>query len=399
VEEVSARPTEKARSAIPPCGLRDDERTSAESPNHLQNVLMKATKEVPAKAAAMANDAENQIVELSKRIEFYLTEYSVELLAGKMSRGEFVVPSYQREFTWEDERKSRFIESMIIGLPIPFLFFWEMPNGNLEIVDGSQRLRSIQEFILGDFRLGELEGLTLLSGFKFSDLPESRQRKINNRSIRGIVLSEHADEQARFDMFERINTGSKIANKAEVRRGALIGPFMRLIVELSELELFTNLAPVPKREMKERGREELVTRFFAYADGLEGYRDRPSEFLFNYVKEMNAKSTVDPMLISRYRTQFVDTMMFVQDVFPDGFRKTPRGIATPRARFEAIAVGARQALDANPALVPANVPPVENWLHGKDFGSVVGSDGANAISRLRHRTNYVRDRLLGSHDG
>ena len=84
----------------------------------------------------------------------------------------------------------------------PFLFFWEMPNGKLEIVDGSQRLRSIEEFVLGDFRLGELEGLTLLSGFKFSELPESRKRKINNRSIRGIVLSEHADEQARFDMFE-----------------------------------------------------------------------------------------------------------------------------------------------------------------------------------------------------
>jgi hypothetical protein len=174
---------------------------------------MKATKEVPAKAAAMANDAENQIVELSKRIEFYLTEYSVELLAGKMSRGEFVVPSYQREFTWEDERKSRFIESMIIGLPIPFLFFWEMPNGNLEIVDGSQRLRSIQEFILGDFRLGELEGLTLLSGFKFSDLPESRQRKINNRSIRGIVLSEHADEQARLTCLSGLTQEARLQIK------------------------------------------------------------------------------------------------------------------------------------------------------------------------------------------
>jgi hypothetical protein len=360
---------------------------------------MKATKEAPAKTAAMANDAEKQIVELSKRIEFYLTEYSVELLAGKMNRGEFVVPPYQREFTWEDDRKSRFIESMIIGLPIPFLFFWEMPNGKLEIVDGSQRLRSIEEFVLGDFRLGELEGLTLLSGFKFSELPESRKRKINNRSIRGIVLSEHADEQARFDMFERINTGSKIANKAEVRRGALAGPFMTLIIELSKLELFKNLAPVSQRGMKERGHEELVSRFFAYADGLEGYRDRPSEFLFNYVKIMNEKAARDPKLIGHYRERFISTMTFVKDVFPNGFRKTPSGTATPRARFEAIAVGARQALDANPDLVAANVPPVEDWICGTEFSGVVGSDGANAISKLRHRTNYVRDRLLGSHDG
>src|SRR5260370_18437220 len=119
--------------------------------------------------------AEAEIVEQSKRIEFYITEYSVELLASKMRNGEFVVPPYQREFTWEPERKSRFIESLLMGLPIPFLFFWESPaTGKLEIVDGSQRLRTIEEFVLGDLVLGELEELSRLSGFRFRDLPESR---------------------------------------------------------------------------------------------------------------------------------------------------------------------------------------------------------------------------------
>jgi hypothetical protein len=352
-------------------------------------------KEAPAITAEAIAAAEAQIVELSKRIEFYLTEYSVELLAGKMQRGEFVVPSYQRAYTWEHDRKSRFIESMIIGLPIPFLFFWEMPDGKLEIIDGSQRLRAIEEFVLGDLRMGELEGLTALSGFAFSDLPQSRQRKVNNRSIRGIVLNEHADEQARFDMFERINTGSKIANKAEVRRGALAGPFMKLVAELSQLDLFVGLAPVSKKEADEREREELVTRFFAYSDGLDGYRDRPSEFLFNYVKSMNVKIEQDADLIDQYRQRFIATMAFVKEVFPLGFRKTAKGTATPRARFEAIAVGTRQALDENPRLTSANVADVSPWVNGKDFAAVVGSDGANAISRLRLRMKFVRDRLLG----
>ena len=124
---------------------------------------MKKLQEVPPKAQADIASAEAQIVELSKRIEFYLTEYSVELLAGKMSKGEFVVPNYQRAYTWEEDRKSRFIESLLLGLPIPFLFFWEMPNGNLEIVDGSQRLRTVEEFILGNLRLTELEWLPTLS--------------------------------------------------------------------------------------------------------------------------------------------------------------------------------------------------------------------------------------------
>lgn len=339
--------------------------------------------------------AEAQIVELSKRIEFYLTEYSVELLANKMSKDEFVVPAYQREYTWEHDRKSRFIESLMLGLPIPFLFFWEMPNGKLEIVDGSQRLRSIEEFVLGDLRLGELQSLTALSGFKFSDLPESRQRKINNRSIRGIVLNEHADEQARFDMFERINTGSKIANMAEVRRGALAGPFMDLIIKLSVLPKFVALAPVSKKDLDEREHEELVARFFAYSDGLDGYKDRPSEFIFNYVKKMNIEAANDPALAERYRVRFQEVIDFIDRVFPYGFRRNPKGKATPRARFEAIAVGSRLALNERPSLANDNVSDVSSWLTSDDFTKVTGSDGANAIARLRERTGFVRDHLLG----
>jgi hypothetical protein len=270
-----------------------------------------------------------------------------------------------------------------------------MPDGKLEIVDGSQRLRSIEEFVLGNLRLGELNGLTALSGFRYSDLPESRQRKINNRSIRGIVLNEHADEQARFDMFERINTGSKIANKAEVRRGALAGPFMDLIVELAITEKFGALAPVSKKELDEREREELVARFFAYSDGLDGYRDRPSEFIFNYVKKMNATVTDDLALLDQYRVRFRETLDFVDRVFPYGFRRNPKGKATPRARFEAIAVGSRLALNERAALANEAVADVLPWLTGNDFTRVTGSDGANAIARLRERTGFVRDRLLG----
>lgn len=358
---------------------------------------MKKPKEIAPKSETDKKAAEAQILELSKRIEFYLTEYSVELLANKMREGDFFVPPYQREFTWEPERKSKFIESLLIGLPIPFLFFWERPkDGKLEIVDGSQRLRTIEEFILGEFRLGELESLPAVSGFTFSDLPESRRRKIKNRSIRGIVLNENADEQARFDMFERINTGSKIANKAEVRRGALGGPFMDLIIELSSHSKFVALAPVPKRSVDKREREELVARFFAYSDGLEGYRDRPSEFVFKYVKRMNDKVASDTDKIEHYRSRFLAMIDFVDRVFPHGFRRTPSGKASPRARFEAIAVGSRLALDNRPELVEQESVDVEPWLGSEDFKEVTGSDGANAIARLKDRIGFVKERLLAN---
>jgi hypothetical protein len=316
---------------------------------------------------AQKDAAENQIVEQSKRIEFYLTDFSIELLATKMKDHEFEIPDYQREFTWENSRKSRFLESLLIGLPIPFLFFWESPSsGKLEIVDGSQRLRTIEQFIFGGLPLGELETLTELSGMKFSDLSIPRQRKIKNRSIRGIVLNEHADEQARFEIFDRINTGSKLAKKAEIRRGALTGPFLDLVISLADQEDFKKLALIPEKSVQLREREELITRFFAYGDGLEGYHDRPSDFLFQYAKRMNDYFTMHPPMVREYRERFVNTMKFVAKVFPFGFRRNIRGIATPRTRFEAIAIGSDLALRENPEIAPQE-HHVTEWLTGRSF--------------------------------
>lgn len=342
--------------------------------------------------------AEAQIAEQSKRIEFYLTEYSIELLASKMRNGDFEIPGYQREFTWEEERKSRFIESLLMGLPIPFLFFWEKSDGKLEIVDGVQRLRTIEEFLYDDFVIGDLEELSLLTGLCFEDLPASRQRKLKNRSIRGIVLNEHADEQARFDLFERINTGSKIANKAEVRRGALGGPFLELVISLAKEENFTKLAPVSEKQFKEREREELVTRFFAYSDSLEEYNDRVSPFLFEYTKKMNKVFELSPEIANTYRKRFLDVMGFVSRNFPWGFRRAEKGTVTPRSRFEAIAIGSYLALQERPDLASQTIK-VDKWLGGTEFKKVTGADGANAIGRLRGRINFVRDRLLGVENG
>lgn len=344
-------------------------------------------------SAEQLAQAESEIVDRSRRIDFYMTEYSVELLADKMHRGEFVIPAYQREFTWEPVRKSRFVESLIMGLPIPFLFFWEMENGKLEVVDGSQRLRTLHEYVLGDLELVQLEELPSLNGTRFVDLSSSRQRKIRNRSIRGIVLNEHADDQARFDMFERINTGSKQANTAEVRRGALRGPFQDLVVELSKLPLFAELAPVSGKSERERIPEELVTRFFAYGDGLDGYKDSPSRFIFEYTRDTNSRFEADATLAETYRSRFVQMLEFVQKAFPNGFRKPSNPNTTPRARYEAIAIGSDHALRERPEIA-IDVPDTAAWLDSEDFSEITTSDAANVRSKLQRRIEYVRTALL-----
>jgi hypothetical protein len=174
----------------------------------------------------------------------------------------------------------------------------------------------------------------------------------------------------------------------------LPGRFLDLVISLATNRLFVELAPVSEKLEKEREREELVLRFFAYGDGLEGYKDRVSPFLFAYARAANARFGEDPGLVEAYRQRFESTMEFVERSFPSGFRKTAKGKATPRARFEAIAIGSYLALCERPDLT-VNPDSVAEWLNSDEFATVTGSDGANAIGRLRGRINFVRDRLLG----
>lgn len=338
--------------------------------------------------------AELQLQSYSKKIDFYTSEYTIEILAKKVAENEYTVPNYQREFTWDEPRKSKFIESILIGLPIPFIFFWmNDETGALEIVDGSQRLRTIEQYLSGRLILEGLERLDLLNGTTFEDLPLSRRRKILNISIRGIILSENTDMEARVDLFERINTGSKVANPAEVRRGALRGKFMDFVNQIATNELFAKLAPITAKQKKEREAEELVARFFAYSDGLEGYKDDVSPFIFRYIKKMNVAFDENPNLEAEYEQRFLRMIQFVDKSFELGFRKTAGAKTTPRARYESIALGSHFALEENPNLT-VDIQTTNSILDRNEFKKEVSSDGANARRKLTGRIDYMRAALL-----
>ena len=338
--------------------------------------------------------AELQLQSYSKKIDFYTSEYTIEILAKKVAENEYTVPDYQREYTWEAPRKSKFIESILIGLPIPFVFFWmNGETGKLEIVDGSQRLRTIEEYLGGRLILEGLERLDLLNGTCFDDLPLSRRRKIFNISIRGIILSENTDMEARVDLFERINTGSKVANPAEVRRGALRGKFMDFVNQLAMNELFVKLAPISAKQKKEREAEELVARFFAYSDGLEGYKDDVSPFIFRYIKHMNTEFEKNPHLELEYENRFLRMLEFVDKSFELGFRKSLGAKTTPRTRYESIALGSHFALEKKPDL-SIDIQTTNLILERDAFKKEISSDGANARRKLNGRIEYMRNALL-----
>lgn len=350
--------------------------------------------------ADKVSSAMKQLEGDQKILDYDTKEFTVELLVHKFGNeddSDIFVPNYQRRFNWGANRQSRFIESLLIGLPVPFLFFADLPDGRLEVVDGRQRLSTCKAFLSNELVLVDLERLDQLTGFRFRDLDKAQQRRFRNRTIRSVVVSQKASEEDRRDLFDRINTGSLIAEPAETRRGAFKGPMTDLVDTLAVDPLFQRLCPMPEAARRLRQTEELVVRFFTFSDGLEGYRDDYTKFLNKWLRQANARTQSDPSLVDLYKARFREVMEFVERYFPNGFTKKPKSTMTPRVRFDAIAIGTWKALEADPALAASGPHiPVVGWLSSEEFKLVTTSSAANVRSKIENRLEYVMNMLLGN---
>lgn len=352
---------------------------------------------------ARVDAAEAAITAVSRQVKFTVAEYPISVYVERFEddvTGRFFVPEYQRNLAWHPRQQSAFIESLLVGLPIPFLFFYQSPDGRMEIVDGSQRMRAMRAFLKEGLRLTDLVMLPELNGFTYEDLPQDRRNKLEDVAIRTIVLDGSTDASTRAEMFARINKSGTVANEAEIRRGSLPGPVTELIRSLAESADFVKLTPMSEKVVDQREREELVTRFFAYLDGWEtpegrfpNYRDRPKKYLYDYLKRANAEAIADAALVDKMRAEFAQMLTFVASVFPHGFRKNGTANTIPRVRFEAIATGTALALREKPGLSPTPAE-VSKRMAAEDFDKKVVSDGANVRSKLEGRIEIVRSILV-----
>ncbi|MCU6554971.1 DUF262 domain-containing protein [Klebsiella pneumoniae] len=360
-----------------------------------------------AEIAALVAKADNDIRLAQRNIGYNVREWTVEVIVQKygenldIDANELFIPDYQRDYKWDVKTASRFIESILLDFPIPYLYIADVFNedpeldGRVEIIDGSQRIRAIHYFWNNEFELKDLKELKSLEGFKFSDLLASRQRRFLRASLRFIELKGDVEEQHRRDLFERINSGVKRLEAMEVRHGsdAATSIFYRDVISPCSVNpLFSQLAPLSDRKRSNGDHRELVLRFFAYLNDLDNYKGFVAPFIDQY---MNTQANqVTQQNVSSYTDEFEKMLQFVNAHFPMGFKKTPTSKTTPRARYEAIAVGTALALRSNPQLLePAQ--PISDWLFEAEFEGIVTADSANNTTQLKNRIFYVRDKLLG----
>jgi len=342
---------------------------------------------------------DQQIEELQKITDYEIKEWPIEVLVEKFTNGrendesEVFIPDYQREMVWTPKQQSRFIESILIKLPVPFIFAADVGQGDregaLEIIDGSQRIRTLDNFLSDKLRLVGLKKLTHAVGMRFSDFSKPRQMRFKRTTVRVIELTEKADEDARREMFDRLNSGGTKLTDMEIRRGVVDGPFMKFITECAANELFKGIVTLSERNAKRKEYEEVVLRYFAYLHNYLAFQKSVDDFLTQFLRGRNENfSEADKQAMLE---EFVRMLDFVSKYFPSGFKRV--GYKTvPRIRFEAIAVGVSLALRENPNLVPGDVL---QWLDSKEFIKHTRSDASNSRPKLINRIGYVRDHLLG----
>jgi len=343
---------------------------------------------------ATPEEAEEVINDARREVRYVVTDFSFELVAAKFREeaeheGDIYVPNYQRNLAWTDEQKSYFIESLILRVPVPPVFFYDV-EGRLEIVDGSQRVRTLVAFSKNGFQLKGLEKLDIINGFRFSDLPTTVQRRLNNTPIRSFVLDQGTDESTRIDLFRRLNTSGKKLSDAEIRKGVFRGPFLDLVIECANSPAFHGVVPSISGGSDPRSeRQELVTRFFVYAEKYLDFKHDVRRFLDFNMSKFN--KTLSARQIADMHDEFQRTMHFIAQNFKRGFYRTESGKRVPRVRFEAVAVGTALALRKSPSLTVTNT----SWLRSPEFDELVRTDASNSAPKLRGRIEFVRDRLLG----
>jgi Protein of unknown function DUF262 len=329
--------------------------------------------------------AEGQIREKQREVKYDLRDFTIDYIINQFRDGLFYVPDYQRNYVWPYGHRCRFIESVILGLPIPMMFVADMEDGRLEIVDGAQRIQTLEAFDDDELLLDKLTQLVGLNGFRFSDLPIAQQRKFGTRALRLVVLEDSTTLEVRQEIFNRINTSALKVKAAEVRRGAYSGALMSLVQECAKKPLFLKLCPITKSLLDRRENEELVLRFFAYSDRYLRFKHDVEKFLDTYVLEESSHFDVQ-----KHNREFEAVLSFVDKYFPAGFAKSRDAKTTPRVRFEAIAVGTNLALRRDDALRPLPI----DWLESPEFQRHVTTHASNSLPRLRGRVEYVRDQLL-----
>lgn len=304
----------------------------------------------------------------------------------RIGQGNFIMdPDFQRDFIWPADKQSKLIESVLMRIPLPVFYIAENEDGRMVVVDGLQRLSTFKNFVHDGFRL-RLPDRPALNGKQFAELSNQFRNWIEDCNLTLYIIDSKAPEQARLDIFERVNGGTPLTRQ-QMRNCLYMGPATRFLKEEAEQQIFLDATgrSLNRAQMRDR---EFINRFCAFQIfQVDDYRGDMDLFLSQALRRMNA---LEPRDLERLSAQLRTGLLNNQNLFGRyAFRKHTEGqrhrgiinaslwdvMSTGLSRYE------EQKVEANRNALLAGF---YSLLNDAEFNSAI-TLGTNQANRVRTR--------------
>jgi hypothetical protein len=370
--------------------------------------------------------------ELIQSVDYKITsvrtqsiDFSFNELASMHADGELIIdPEFQRMFRWTDGAQARFIESLLLELPIPPIFLIERDDRVYELIDGLQRISSYLHFrgqlvVDGDkldpLVLDDCDIVPQLNGMTYANLPRALEIKLKRSFVRAEILRKESDPRLRYYMFKRLNTGGERLAEQEVRNATirlLSNDFNHYLIELSRNSDFQFcIGAITDNARKRKFDQELVLRFFAFKNVRHIYRHDIADFLTDYLEAVSDSSHPESFDYEAESATFRKTFEVIRRIaeFLDyGARifGTIGPNSQPRNQFsvyhyEGIVLGLQKVLDRvdldDSTQIERLAEVVRVGKSDQQFLRATGG-GKNDRIQLRDRIGYFADRFAEALD-
>lgn len=308
-------------------------------------------------------------------------------------------PDFQRLYRWNDYQKTRFIESIIIGIPIPPIFVAEDKNGRWELVDGLQRLSTILSFFgllktipeKNGWTLGDGDLIRTLEGYKSSDLPLKIQLNIKRASCRVEIIKWNSKYDLRFELFNRLNTGGSPLTNQEIRNSLFrenSSDFNNFLKRLSNNDKFIKLINVSRQQIDELYLEELVLRFISLYKNGKNVKSSIAQHMTEFMRTAAEDKNFNYGLYEQLFTRTIDLLAPLGSTI---FRAKKNGVFST-AVYDTTMIGIAENIHlyggANISKIKGKIELVKN---DEKYQAMTRSGGNNSVQRVRKRLEFSKE--------
>jgi hypothetical protein len=293
------------------------------------------------------DSSEDEVLDFTYSITSYGADYPIDSLVKRLQNHKIRIPSFQRGFVWNQKQASRFIESLLLGLPVPGIFFSkDTDSADLLVIDGQQRLKSLLFFYDGHidekvFRLKDVQ--ERFEGKTYAELDADDRQRLDDAIIHATIVKQDEpseDNSSIYLIFERLNTGGMLLQPQEIRSAIYPGAFADLIKKLNDFPDWREVYGNRSTRLKD---QEFILRFFAFCLDRHNYQKPLKGFLNTYMaKNRDLRINSEPELTKL----FSGTVGFIASTLN---KRAFRPIRAMNASiYDSVMVGVAELLSKNP---------------------------------------------------